>query len=53
MGKSLEDLVNYLKMRMEANPSEEKTLGMMEVAAYIAGISADDMYCLVKGENDE
>ncbi len=48
MGKDIEDLVDYLKMRMEANPSPEKTLGMMEVAAYVAGISADEMLCLVE-----
>lgn len=44
-----EDLVDYLKMRMEANLSEEKLLGMMEVSAHILNISVDDMYCLVEG----
>lgn len=53
MGKSLEDIVDYLRMRMEANLSEEQILAMMEVGAFVLGISSDEMYCLVKGENDE
>lgn len=44
-----EDLVDYLRMRMEANLSDEKLLGMMEVSSYVLGISVDDMYCLVEG----
>lgn len=45
-----ENLVNYLRMRMEANLSEEKLLGMMEVSAHILNISVDDIYCLVEGD---
>lgn len=36
-------------MRMEANLSEEKLLGMIEASAHVLGISVDDMYCLVEG----
>lgn len=45
-----EDLVNYLRMRMQSNPSEEKMLGMMEVSAHILRISVDEMYSLVEEE---
>lgn len=48
MGKNLEDIIDYLRMRKEADLSKEQLLAMMEVASFVAGISVDEMETLVE-----